>query len=83
MNLPTFCADVSLQCKKALRFLSSDFGKISLGYSIAPAYFPGPDTQRDCSDCLGDVAKALVYCDAVAAVRRWRYVPQPVGLRSK
>jgi hypothetical protein len=69
MNLPTFCADASLySARRHYGSLSSDFGRISLGDSIAPAYFPGPGTQRDCSVCLGDVAKALVYCDAVPAV---------------
>jgi hypothetical protein len=69
MNLPGFSADASLyRTRRHYSVLSPDFGGSSTGEPIVPAYIPGPGTQHDCSNCLGDVAKGLIVCDGVAAV---------------
>jgi hypothetical protein len=73
MNLPGFTADASAyRSKNPYRlFASASPGSCGGGASssgtIVAAYFPGPDTQARCSNCLGDCASALADCSAAAS----------------
>ena len=63
MNIPKFTAQASLyRTSGHYRFSPSDSGGVPSNESVAPAYFPGSETQARCSGCLEGCAEALAYC---------------------
>jgi len=69
MNLPGLTAEASLyRTRRPYCGSASDYGGVPSNETIIPVYFPGPDTQAACSNCLEGCATALAECSAAAMV---------------
>ncbi len=68
MNAPGFSAASSLYpARGQYNVAYADADGSLFAQSVAPAYFPGSATQRDCNTCLNAVATGLATCIGIPA----------------
>ncbi len=67
MSIPEFTAQISLyRTNNRYRFSSANLNDSVSPQSVIAAYFPGPETQAACDNCLDGCAQTLAQCSLIA-----------------